>query len=80
MKVKNPLLLWEAALTFLTGVAASLSLADIFPSKDVALFVIVTQSLNTATIVYKTGQWNPSPEVVPPAVVHVVKADNDESA
>jgi hypothetical protein len=59
MRQGKGLILWEAAMTFATSVAASLGLVDLLTRKETALIVIMVQALNGATVVFKTGQWNP---------------------
>lgn len=69
--MKRPMLMWEAALTFATSVTASLGLINVLSGKTSGLLVIVVQGLNAATVVYKTGQWNPNDAPVPAHVVVV---------
>ena len=79
--MRNPLLVWESALTFATVASASLSLASILPDKDMSLVIIMVQALNAATVVYKTGQWNPNPQAVPPiTVAPVIVSTKDGSS
>lgn len=73
---QSPLLIWEAVLTFATICSASLSLTSLIPSKIAAFLVIIVQALNGATVVYKTGQWNPPPSVV--ASINATNATNTE--
>lgn len=70
------LLLWEAFLTSLTSLSASLSLGGLVPSRDAAFVVIISQALNAGTIVYKTGQWNPNPGAVPAPPTIVVQGQH----
>lgn len=64
MRVRNPLAIWEAALTGFASFCASLSLANILPAKLVALMVIISTALHMGTQAYRIGQHNP---VTPPA-------------
>ena len=70
------LILWEAFLTTLTSVSASLSLGGLIPSRDAAFLVIIAQGLNAGTIVYKTGTWNPAPGAQQPAPTIVVQGQH----
>lgn len=72
------LLLWESFLTFATFTTGGLGLTDVIPPKEVAILVLMVQGLNAATIVYKTGTWNPAPGSMPSAPVVVVHGQTTE--
>lgn len=79
--------MWEGILTFLTTVSAGLGLASLIPSRVVGFMVIIVQGLNAGTLVFKTGQWNPTnpapvtpvvqvaPVVVPESQLHLPTED-----
>lgn len=60
------LLWWETALTFVTTAVASLGLTNIVPPHVSASLVIIVQSANAATVVYKTQKWTPPTGTTPP--------------
>ena len=67
------LLLWEAFLTFFSILASGVGLIGIVTPKVAGFTVLVAQGLNAATIVYKTGTWNPNAAVSPPPPTIVVQ-------
>lgn len=84
MNPSRGMIVWEAFLTFLTTVVAGLGLATLIPAKAVGFLVIIVQGLNAGTLVFKTGQWNPTnppapavqvmPVVVPSETIHAATA------
>lgn len=72
--MKRGILLWESLLTWFSMMASGFGLIGIGTAKEAGLAVLIAQSLNAATIVYKTGQWNPHAGAMPPSPVVVVQS------
>lgn len=72
----RPMILWESFLTFATQVGAGLAGFGVIPVKALVVWVVVAQGLNAATIVYKTGTWNPNPGAVPAPPTIVVQGQH----
>lgn len=72
------MLLWEALLTFATVIAGGIGYIGVVSAKTAGLIVLFTQGANFATVVYKTGQWQPPPYAQPPSPTIIVQGQHVE--